>query len=42
MEKNCQNCDFEYYCDHLKADVCEDWRADMECREERRKNEETD
>lgn len=29
-DKNCQNCDREYYCDHDEAGVCEYWRPDLD------------
>lgn len=30
ITKNCQNCDFEYYCHEHKEEACLSWRADLD------------
>ena len=30
ITKNCQNCDFEYYCHEHKEEPCLSWRADLD------------
>lgn len=30
VEQNCQNCDFEDYCDHKKPKPCKEWRPDLD------------
>lgn len=30
LVKSCQNCDFEYYCDHHVQESCTEWRPDLD------------
>lgn len=34
IKRTCQNCDFEYYCDHSETGTCEKWVPDLDCKRE--------
>ncbi len=29
VRPTCQNCDFEYYCNHSPEGLCKEWRPDL-------------